>query len=69
MHTDYKKSAIVSSQIFKWKMALLDQRAEVFKNRSSGKTDDQVIVDKQHATIGWLTVETDFLEKCLGLSR
>lgn len=33
------------------------------------KTDDQVAIDKLHATIGRLKVENDFLEKCLGRSR
>lgn len=28
---------VVSSQIFKWKKALLDQGANVFKNESNGK--------------------------------
>ena len=60
---------VVSSQIFKWKKALMDQGAEVFKHGSSGKTDDQVAIDKLHATIGRLTVENHFLEKCLGRSR
>jgi transposase len=60
---------VVSSQIFKWKKAVLDQGADVFKNGISGKTDDQVIVDKLHATILRLTVENHFLEKCLGRSR
>lgn len=60
---------VVSSQIFKWKKALLDQGADVFKNGSNGKTDDQVAIDKLHATIGMLTVENHFLEKCLGRSR
>jgi len=49
--------------------AELDQGADVFKNGSPGKRDDQVIVDKLHATIGRLTVENHFLEKCLGRSR
>jgi transposase len=60
---------VVSSQIFKWKKALMDQGIDVFKNGSSGKTDDQVAIDKLHATIGRLTVENHFLEKCLGRSR
>lgn len=60
---------VVSSQIFKWKKALLEQGAEVFKNGSSGKTDEQVAIDKLHATIGRLKVENDFLERCLGRSR
>lgn len=60
---------VVSSQIFKWKKALLDQGAEVFKNGSNGKTDNQVAIDKLHATIGRLTVENHFLEKCLGGAR
>lgn len=60
---------VVSSQIFKWKKALLDQGASVFKHGSSGKTDDQAAIDKLHATIGRLTVENHFLEKCLGRPR
>lgn len=63
------EDGVVSSQIFKWKKALLDQGSDVFKNGSNGKTDDQVAIDKLHATIGRLTVENDFLEKCLGRFR
>jgi transposase-like protein len=56
---------IVSSQLFKWKKAVLDQGAEVFKSGST-VTHDQGLIDKLHTTIGRLKVENDFLEQCLG---
>lgn len=60
---------IVSSQIFKWKKALLDQGADVFKNGPPTKSNEQAELDKLHATIGRLKVENDFLERVLGRSR
>jgi transposase len=57
--------AVVSSQIFKWKKALLDQGANVFKAESAAATD-QNLVDTLHSTIGRLKVENDFLERCVG---
>lgn len=60
---------VVSSQIFKWKKALLDQGADVFKNGTSTRFNEQAELDKLHATIGRLKVENDFLERVLGKSR
>ena len=60
---------IVSSQLYKWKKALLDNGAEVFKNTPSPQTSVNNDIDKLHATIGRLKVENDFLEKVLGGSR
>ena len=56
---------IVSIQLFKWKKALVDQGAEVFKS-GSPVGQDQGLIDKLHTTIGRLKVENDFLEQCLG---
>lgn len=56
---------VVSSQLFKWKKALLDQGADVFKN-SASQVSDTTQIEKLHATIGRLKVENDFLAKCAG---
>jgi transposase-like protein len=55
---------IVSSQLFKWKKAVLDQGADVFKNGAPRAENNQI--EKLHATIGRLKVENDFLAKCAG---
>jgi transposase-like protein len=60
---------VVSSQIFKWKKALLDQGAEVFKNGVPTQSNENAQIEKLHAKIGRLTIENDFLEKVLGRSR
>ncbi len=60
---------IVSSQIFKWKKALLEQGVEVFKSGRRDHTSESGEIEKLHAKIGRLTVENDFLEKVLGRSR
>jgi len=60
---------IASGQLYKWKKALLDNGAEVFKNTSSAPSSVNSDIDKLHATIGRLKVENDFLEKTLGGSR
>jgi transposase-like protein len=57
--------SIVNSQIFKWKKAILEQGADVFKS-SISPVQDQDMLDKLHATIGRLKVENDFLERCVG---
>lgn len=56
---------VVSSQIFKWKRAILDQGADVFKTTTT-QAHNQSTIDKLHATIGRLKVENDFLEQCAG---
>ena len=56
---------IVSSQVFKWKKALLEQGSDIFKNGALQGTDTTQI-EKLHATIGRLKVENDFLAKCAG---
>lgn len=60
---------IVSSQLFKWKKALLDHGHDVFKNGTPVVSQEQKEMDKLHATIGRLKVENDFLETVLGRSR
>ena len=60
---------IVNSQLHKWKKELLDNGTEVFKTTSSAQIITSNDVDKLHATIGRLKVESDFLEKVLGRSR
>lgn len=60
---------IVSSQLYKWKKALLENGSDVFNSASSAKPSVNSDVDRLHATIGRLKVENDFLEKVLGRSR
>ena len=57
--------AVVSSQIFKWKNAVLDQGSKVFKSESTA-VQDQGLIDMLHTTIGRPKVEYDFLERCVG---
>ena len=56
---------VVSSQLFKWKKALVEQGSDIFKNGAPQGTDTTQI-EKLHATIGRLKVENDFLAKCAG---
>ena len=55
---------IVSSQLFKWKKALLDHGESVFQNGTPSQSDEPLQIEKLHATIGRLKVENDFLEQC-----
>jgi len=57
--------AVVSSQIYKWKAALLEHGSEVFKNHTAAAEPNRDI-EALHATIGRLKVENDFLSKVLG---
>ncbi|MBA8667997.1 transposase [Holosporaceae bacterium 'Namur'] len=56
---------VVSSQIYKWKAALLEHGSEVFKNACTTQ-DPNKEIEALHATIGRLKVENDFLSKVLG---
>jgi transposase-like protein len=60
--------SIVSSQIYKWKNALLASGATVFKEGTVAISDqnNHKELDMLHATIGRLKVENDFLSKALG---
>jgi transposase len=60
---------VVSSQIYKWRNALLEHGSEVFTQGKSIDSSQEVEVEKLHATIGRLKVENDFLAKVLGKSR
>ena len=60
---------VVGSQIFKWKKALLNHGAEIFKDGTPTKSSEDSTIEKLHATIGKLKVENDFLEKALGKCR
>ena len=64
-----QKYAIVGSQLFKWRKALLEHGAEVFKNGTPTQSPDDAQVEKLHATIGRLKVENDFLAKFAGRSQ
>lgn len=57
---------VVSSQIYKWKKALLDQGSEIFEKGSAASLDSSAEIERLHAKIGRLTIENDFLEKVLG---
>lgn len=60
---------VVSSQIFRWKKALLDQGSDIFSKGRSQKGSQDADLDKLHATIGRLKVENDFLAKFAGRHR
>jgi len=60
---------VVSSQLFKWKKALLEHGSAVFKDGTPTQSTENSQIEKLHATIGRLTVENSFLEKVLGRSR
>lgn len=65
-----QKYGIVSSQLFKWKKALIDRGADVFRQGSTSRAETfPQEIDKLHATIGRLKVENDFLERVLGKCR
>ena len=64
-----QKYGIVSSQLFKWKKALIERGSSVFKVGSSVNEGSSQEIDKLHATIGRLKVENDFLEHVLGRCR
>lgn len=57
---------VVSSQIFKWKKALLDKGCEVFKKGPGSRGIKEEEIHQLHAKIGRLTIENDFLERVLG---
>ena len=58
--------AVASSQIYKWKTALLERGPSVFDQGLSSRDCE---IEKLHATIGKLKVENDFLDHVLGRSR
>jgi transposase-like protein len=60
---------VVSSQIFKWKKALLDHGQDLFKNGTPTQSCEEGQIEKLHATIGKLKVENDFLSKFAGRNR
>lgn len=64
-----KEYGIFSSQIFKWRKALIEQGASVFEGNKERTLDGEKKIEKLHETIGRLKVENDFLEKCLGRPR
>lgn len=60
---------IVSSQLFKWRKALLERGRDVFGPSPTQTQSASQEIDKLHATIGRLKVENDFLERVLGKFR
>jgi len=60
---------VASSQIFKWKKALLDHGSEIFSKGMPTRTSQDAELEKLHATIGKLKVENDFLAKFAGRYR
>lgn len=61
--------AVASSQIYKWKTALLERGSSVFDQGISSKDLSAGKIEKLHATIGKLKVENDFLDHVLGRFR
>lgn len=60
---------VASSQIYKWKTALMEKGPGVFDQGISTKDLKDQEIQKLHAAIGKLKVENDFLEHVLGRSR
>lgn len=60
---------VVSSQLFKWKKALLEHGHDLFRSGTPTQSTEAAQIEKLHATIGKLKVENDFLEKFAGRSR
>ena len=60
---------VVSSQIFKWKKALLEHGSKIFSKGTLTKPSQDAEMDKLHAAIGRLKVENDFLAKFAGRCR
>lgn len=59
---------IVSSQLFKWRKALVEGGSAVFKEKAKDSSTQDKQIESLHATIGRLKVENDFLERVLGRS-
>tara|TARA_B100001750_G_C15407609_1_gene546072 strand:- start:472 stop:753 length:282 start_codon:yes stop_codon:yes gene_type:complete len=59
---------IVSSQLFKWRKALLEGGSVVFREKVKDSSAPDKQIESLHATIGRLKVENDFLERVLGRS-
>lgn len=57
---------VVSSQIYKWKNALLERGKDVFNGTIPSDESIKREFDKLHSTIGRLKVENDFLSSVLG---
>ena len=55
---------VVSSQVYKWKNALIESGFIVFKDGAIPNESKEI--EKLHAAIGRLKVENDFLSKVLG---
>ena len=56
---------LAPSQIYAWKKRLEESGPDIFAAKNKQKNDD-VEVERLHATIGKLKVENDFLAKALG---
>lgn len=57
---------VISSQVFRWKKALLEHGSEIFSKGTPSKSSQDTELEKLHATIGKLKVENDFLAKFAG---
>jgi transposase len=55
------KYQISKSVIHKWKKQFLDNGSKVFNHKGISDKQEEVSVEKLHATIGKLKVENDFL--------
>ena len=57
------KYQISKSVLHKWKKIFLEQGANIFNNKENINNQEEVNIEKLHATIGKLTVEKDFLQQ------
>ena len=60
---------VISSQVFRWKKALLEHGSEIFNKGMPTKSSQDTELEKLHAAIGKLKVENDFLAKFAGRCR
>ena len=57
------------NQIQDWKKRLLDGAVDVFGGNAVESQHTEREIEKLHAKVGQLTMENDFLSKCLGRDR
>lgn len=60
---------VVSSQVYKWKNALLEQGTKLFDGTGGSEKALEKEIGTLHKVIGKLKAENDFLEQCLGRCR
>lgn len=60
-----KKFDMHANQITDWKKQLLSGASDVFGKGTQAAEESAETIEQLHAKIGWLTMETDFLERGL----